>query len=461
MGVTNSNKVVGADRIDCEGTLKVTLALTAAPDITTNPTDIALVLDRSGSMSGSPLFNMKAGARKFIDIIDEATDGSQDGNIGSGSRIGIVSFADTATQNTQLITSVANLKAAVDGLVAGGSTNHADAFSKAIQLFDPASSNAKVIVMFTDGKTTTGAPPAPVAAAARAQGIIIYCIGLIGSDGIDVSTLNDWATDPDASHVAVTPDDAELEDLFEDLAANISKPGATNIAIDEVLNAAFEIVSVSMPTKGTATILTSNSLRWTISSLGTTTSEGATLEFYIRHIGTDSGVKLVNQSITYTDDEGNSVTFPDPSVTVDCGTVVHPEPCIDPVELAVDGCQDSLVVDLGDANLESLGRIVQLDVNIKNVCPGKRVALAVVLTEVDENGMEYQRGMKTMTIPAHSYPTCRDVLVKCVKFVLPEDLDVSTDNPYAMCNPRNLRARLIAHNIDTDYRCCEAILTMQ
>ena len=89
------------------------------------------------------------------------------------------------------------------------------------------------------------------------------------------------------------------------------------------------------------------------------------------------------------------------------------------------------------------------------------MALAVVLTEVDENGMEYQRGMKAMTIPAHSYPTCRDVLVKCVKFVLPEDLDVSTDNPYAMCNPRNLRARLIAHNIDTDYRCCEAILTMQ
>lgn len=59
--------------------------------------------------------------------------------------------------------------------------------------------------MFTDGKTTAGAPPAPVAAAARAQGIVIYCIGLLGSDGVDVNALNDWATDPDASHVAVTP----------------------------------------------------------------------------------------------------------------------------------------------------------------------------------------------------------------------------------------------------------------
>ena len=110
----------------------------------------------------------------------------------------------------------------MDALTAGGSTNHADAFTKAIEMFDPASTNAKVIVMFTDGKTTAGPPPSPVAADARAQGIIIYCIGLIGSDGIDVNVLNDWATDPDASHVAVTPDDADLEQIFADLAANIS-----------------------------------------------------------------------------------------------------------------------------------------------------------------------------------------------------------------------------------------------
>ena len=162
--------------------LKLTLALSAAPDISSNPTDIALVLDRSGSMAGSPLANMKAGAKTFIDIIDEATDSAHDGQIGSGSRIGIFSFANTATADTQLITSVADLKTAVDNLSAGGSTNHADAFEKAIQLFDPTSTNAKVIVMFTDGKTTAGPPPSPVAAAARAAGIIIYCIGLVGAE---------------------------------------------------------------------------------------------------------------------------------------------------------------------------------------------------------------------------------------------------------------------------------------
>ena len=451
MGITNANKVLNMDRIDCDGMLRVTLALTAAPDILSNPTDIVLVLDRSGSMSGVALANLKLGANTFIDIIEEATDGTLDGQIGSGSRIGIVSFADTATADTQLITSVATLKSAVAALTAGGSTNHADAFAKATELFDPASSNAKVIVMFTDGNTTAGAPPAPVAAAARAQGIIIYAIGLVGADGVDVSALNEWATDPDA---------AELEQLFADLAANISKPGATNIVLNEIVQADFVITSILPPTKGTATMLDSRSLRWNIPELGVTTNESAVLEFLIQHVGQTPGTKLVNQSITYTDTEGNVATFPAPTVAVECDVVVYPEECPIPVDLAVEGCSDSVVVDLGDVALESLGRIIQLDVTLKNVCPGKRVALAAILTEVDAQGTEYPRGMKTVTIPAHYSSTCRDVQAKCLKFVVPEDLDVSGGSPQAMCNQRNFKARFIAHNIDTDYRCCQSVVTL-
>lgn len=454
MGLNNSNKTISMDRIDCNGTLRVTLGLSASPDISSHPTDIVLILDRSGSMAGSPLANLKSGAKKFIDIIDEATDNSQDGNIGSGSRIGIVSFADTAVQNTQLITSVDTLKAAVDSLTAGGSTNHADAFSQAAALFDPSSSNAKVMVMFTDGKTTAGPNPNPVAAAARNEGIIIYCIGLIGSDGIDPAVLNEWATDPDSSHVAVTPDDADLEDLFEDLAANISKPGATNIVVDEVVNSDFEIISMLMPTKGTAAIINPTSLRWTIDELGVTANEGATLEFLVKHVSDTEGNKFVNASITYTDSENNQATFPNPSVEVSCGVVVHPEPCPTPVEITLGHCQDAFVYEAGDVYQESLGRILQLDVNLKNVCPNKRVALGVVLTEVDEQGEEHQRGMKTITVPAHHHPTCQDVLVKCIKFVLPEELDVSGASPLNMCNERNFRARIIAHPIDSDFQCC-------
>lgn len=191
MGITNSNKELSTERIDCSGSFQVRPSLTAAPDIVTNPTDIVLILDRSGSMAGNALANLKNGAKAFIDMIDEAADGSQDGQIGAGSRIAIVSFADTATANTQLITSVSDLKTAVDSLTAGGSTNHADAFAKASELLTPPSTNARVMVMFTDGQTTAGPPPSPIAALARATGEVIYAIGLSGNNGVDSAALED------------------------------------------------------------------------------------------------------------------------------------------------------------------------------------------------------------------------------------------------------------------------------
>lgn len=62
--------------------------------------------------------------------------------------------------------------------------------------------------------------------------------------------------------------------------------------------------------------------------------------------------------------------------------------------------------------------------------------------------------MKTVTIPAHDFPNCRDVLVKCIKFVVPEDLNGTGGNTRPMCEPRSFRARVIAHNIDSDFCCC-------
>lgn len=453
MGVTNSNKELSASVINCGGSFKIKLSLTAAPDITTNPTDIVLILDRSGSMQGAPFANMKSGAKAFIDIIDEATDGTQDGQIGLGSRIGIVSFADEATQNTQLITSVAELKAAVDSLSAGGSTNHADAFEKALDLFDPTSTNAKVMVMFTDGVTTAGGDPNTVATLAKSQGVIIYCIGLSGNGGIDVPALNAWASDPDSAYVAITPDDAELEELFKDLARNISNAGATNVRITDTVAPCFQIVSITAPTKGSASMSGMNKVTWTIDELGVTASEGAIFEFTVTHVGSCSGTVVVNESITYTDDEGNVVTFPSPTIEVDCGVDVCPEGCPMTVDLAVDGCSDCIEFDAGSLVLESLGRIVQLDVTLHSVCPKKRVALAVMLNELDALGIEHKRGMKTMTIPAHEKDSCRDITVRCIKFVLPEDIDESGE-VFSICNERRFRARFIANYVDYDFECC-------
>lgn len=452
MGVTNTNKELSVEQISCGGSFSIQLSLTAAPDITTNPTDIVLILDRSESMEGSPLANLKNGANAFIDIIDESTDGAEDGQIGSGSRIGIVSFATEATQDTQLITSVADLKDAVDALEAGGFTNHADAFEQALDLFDPASTNAKVMVMFTDGNTTVGGDPNTVATLAKSQGVIIYVIGLSGNGGIDEAALNAWSSDPDSAFVAITPDDSDLEELFENLARNITRAGATNVVITDTVDPCFRITSISSPTRGSASTSGTNTVTWTIDELGVTEIEGATFEFTVEHVGPCEGSVEVNESISYDDAEGNVVTFPSPVIIVDCGVDIC-EGCPVEVDLTVGGCSDTIEFDAGELALDSLGRILQLDVTLLNVCPNKRVALAVFLTELDELDEEHNRGMKTLTIPAHTSESCRDVTVRCIKFVLPEDLDESGDET-ATCNERRFRARFIANYVDFDFECC-------
>lgn len=384
MGIINSNKSIGGiSSINCQDTLNVTIGITAAPDITTNPTDIVLILDRSGSMEGQPLADMKTGVNTFIDIIANATGGAPD-EIGSGSHIGIVSFADTAVQNTGLITSVTDLKAAAAALTAGGLTNHGDAFTQATALLS-ASTNHRVMVMFTDGETTTGPDPSPIAAAARAMGITIYSIGLIGNTGIDIDALKDWATDPDVTHVAVAPTSSDLEQIFADLAANISVPGATDIIINEAINPDFMIQGTPTASVGTISLLTGTSFRWSINQLGTTATESATVTFTIVHTATTTGVKHVDQSLTYSDNEGNVVSFANPTVFVNCHPTIPADVCPEPVEVELTGCEDFVEFNAGDLALEDTGRILQLDINLLNVCPFRRVALAVVLTELDDN----------------------------------------------------------------------------
>lgn len=57
MGVSNTNKELSKQLIDCGDRFNVKLSLTAEPDIVSNPTDIVLILDRSGTsapISGWP-----------------------------------------------------------------------------------------------------------------------------------------------------------------------------------------------------------------------------------------------------------------------------------------------------------------------------------------------------------------------------------------------------------------------
>lgn len=165
-------------------------------------------------------------------------------------------------------------------------------------------------------------------------------------------------------------------------------------------------------------------LTWKMDSLGVSGVESATLAFRVRHRGVTGGVKKVNQSIQYSDAQGNLVDFPDPTVNVKRDLVVCAEPCPTPVDVVAEGCSDTVVVDVGDVQLGAQGRIIQLEVTVKDVCPNRRVALGVMLEEVGPDGKTEPRGFKAYTIPAHTQPGCRDVQVQCIRFVVPEDVSL-------------------------------------
>ena len=177
MAITSTDKTLSETRISTDGTLEVTLSVSARPDASGEPVDVALVLDRSGSMAGAPLDHLKAGAKDFIDLV--LTRGTADA--AQGSRVGMVSFAGTASADVALTDDRAALRAAVDALTAQGSTNHADAFSAGGALLD-AAGRRRILVIFTDGETTVGPEPTPVAEALRKGGVEIYCVGLVGRD---------------------------------------------------------------------------------------------------------------------------------------------------------------------------------------------------------------------------------------------------------------------------------------
>ncbi len=119
MGIIESNKTIDKTIAKCGDELKITIALTASPNIINNPTDIVLLLDKSGSMSGNPLNDMKEAAKTFVKIIEEATN-DYNGNISSGSGIGIISFATHANVDQEITTSVSNLNDTIDQINAGG-----------------------------------------------------------------------------------------------------------------------------------------------------------------------------------------------------------------------------------------------------------------------------------------------------------------------------------------------------
>ena len=450
MSVSNANKTVSPGVLDCTGRTTVTLSFDAEPELKTVPADLVLIMDRSGSMRGVPMEKAKLAAGDMIAAVARASGNAQGTTLENGSAMGLVSFADTAAVDLELSGNVGELNRAVDALTGGGLTNHADALQKGYDTVMKGSNTRKVLILFTDGNSTIGDAD-PVAEKIRGDGVEIFCIGL----ATDPGTLNRWATDPDSIHVSYTDDVNQLNQVFAQITSEVVRSGILDGVIQEVLNPDFQIKQVLDSNYGTVTVTDGQHLTWKLYTATLPTPDTLTLSFEICHVGSAGGVKPVNASLIYRDRAENQLVFPSPEVEVSCeNSAVVAEPCPAPATFSVEGCRDFGIVQANETALSGLGRIVQVDAVIKNVCPGKRLAAAVMLTEVDDNGVEHTRGTKTLLIPAQTGTRCQDLQLKCIQFVVPEALDPVGD-PLSICGKRDFRVRVSANYVDSDFTCCD------
>lgn len=135
--------------------------------------------------------------------------------IGGKSRIGIVSFTETAKKEQELTQKVNFLKTVIDSLKIAHGTNHYDGFLKASNLFDPFTTNQKVLVMFTDGYTSAGANPVMLTDMLKGNDTSIYIVGMEGSHGPVCEVIEKWADSPPIAYTDFTDDLEQIDALFE------------------------------------------------------------------------------------------------------------------------------------------------------------------------------------------------------------------------------------------------------
>ena len=278
--------------------------------IITQHADVMMVIDRSGSMDGTPLQDAKTAAKTFVDRLDLSPGGDQ---------VGLVSYASSAALDHQLSRNAWTVKSAIDGLSAYGRTNIAEGINKAqaeLESVRHIADHRPIIILLSDGEHNEppGTSPQPAADAAKAKGTRIIAIGL--GAGVDEAEMRNLASSPSDYYHA--PDSSELQDIYEQIAGSIQGVPARNITLVDQLSDDVILVPNSFTGSPLPTV-SGRTLTWRFPVLGR--DETKTFTYRVRIPDTAQGLVCINDSTsaTYIDSNGDPATFtyyPLPCVTV-------------------------------------------------------------------------------------------------------------------------------------------------
>lgn len=212
------------------------LAAPTAPPLKRAPLDVVVVLDRSGSMGGTPLASVTAATAQLLRLA------------GADDRIGVVAF----DEQVQLVLPLERhdpdaAGRTVRAIHSGGSTNLSGGWLKGLEMLATGRRPEALrrILILTDGHANAGITDpeelVPLVSNARAQGFTTSCIGF--DDGYDENLLaaladagmgNDyWCAGPD-----------QAAQVFNDEFGGLASVVAQNVSVQIALTDAVAATSV-------------------------------------------------------------------------------------------------------------------------------------------------------------------------------------------------------------------------
>lgn len=223
------------------------------------PLHIVIDIDKSGSMVGQPIQDVKAAARALV----RALDMQNHPNI----QIGLVSHGDPAQVNAFLTDREGQILGQIGNLIAGGEDNLADSINKSYSTLTRergslAERPVEVIVVLSDGGQTYP-PDMGVRAAARPKGDGVLMVGVCAENGTQGGCQAMRQIASTSSYYFEAKGTGGLTRIFTEIARRLSEIGLRSMVVAETLPPDLDYVAnSSVPPADVITEGEKISLRW-------------------------------------------------------------------------------------------------------------------------------------------------------------------------------------------------------
>ncbi len=162
--------------------------------------DIAIVMDTSGSMEGTPLEDAKLAAEACVENMDTDVQ-----------KLSIVSYNSEAGTVVEKTDSQEKLNFGISQLSAGGDTNISQGISEGLNSLEGGKAGTKAVILMTDGQDNSGQEAMDeVISRADSEDISVYTVGL---GDVNEEYLKDIAQRTGGKYI-LADNTTELEDIY-------------------------------------------------------------------------------------------------------------------------------------------------------------------------------------------------------------------------------------------------------